>query len=93
MTLFENICSDMDFHFILKEVEAGTTTRYLFLARDSEVDAPESTSRHFEFIKRSIILKTFVETSYLTIIYIYIYILYIYIYKYTYIYIYIINNV
>ena len=78
MTLFENICSDMDFHFILKEVEAGTATRYLFLARDSEVDAPESTSRHFEFIKRSIILKTFVETSYLTIIYIYIYI-YIYI--------------
>ena len=91
MTLFENICSDMDFHFILKEVEAGTTTRYLFLARDSEVDAPESTSRHFEFIKRSIILKTFVETSYLTIIYIYIYYIYIYINIHTYIYI--INNV
>ena len=30
------------------------------LARESEVDAPESTSRtHFDFIKRRIIFKTF----------------------------------
>ena len=33
----------MEFHFILKEVEAGAVSRCLFfLARDSEVDAPES---------------------------------------------------
>ena len=52
----------MDFHFILKEVKLGAVSYPVFfcLARDSYVDALESTSRiHFEFTKRSIILKTF----------------------------------
>ena len=43
-----------------KKLKRDQLPGVFFLARDSEVDAPESTSQtHFEFIKRSIIFKTF----------------------------------
>ena len=53
----------MDFHFILKEVKLGAVSYPVFfcLARDSYVDALESTSQiHFEFTKRSISLRPFI---------------------------------
>ena len=43
MALYGNSCSDVNFHFILKEVEAEEATQCLFLslARDSEMDTSE----------------------------------------------------
>ena len=41
MTLYGNDCSDMDFHFTLKEVKLKKPPGVFPLIRDSEVDTPE----------------------------------------------------
>ena len=49
----------LPFYFERSRSESSHPVSF-FLARDSEVNAPESTFRtHFKFIKRNIILKTF----------------------------------